>query len=111
MRSTATALCLLFCLLSSVSIAPAEDEVERRVYETRRVNPHPPLIDGRLSEACWDAADWAGDFIQRTPAEGEAPSQRTAFKLLYNDEALYFAFRAFDEEPTLIEKRLARFEV
>ena len=52
--------------------------------------------------------EWQGDFIQREPYEGENPTEKTEFKILYDDKALYIAIRAFDSEPAKIERRVSR---
>lgn len=79
-----------------------------RIYTTHHVNPHAPVIDGRLDDGAWAKVEWAGDFVQREPYEGKAPTQPTAFKILYDDKALYVAVRATDSEPDKVVKRLAR---
>ncbi len=66
-----------------------------RVYVTERT-PSPPRIDGRIDEAVWDSVEWSGGFTQREPTEGAPPSGETQFKILYDDENLYLAYRAFD---------------
>ncbi|MGD8396339.1 MAG: DUF5916 domain-containing protein, partial [Candidatus Eiseniibacteriota bacterium] len=78
-----------------------------RTYTTARAVT-PPRIDGRLDEAVWDLVPWAGDFVQRDPAEGEPPSAQTEFKILYDDHDLYVAYRAHDPEPERIARILAR---
>ena len=77
-----------------------------RVYQTVRVTGEPPDIDGLLSEPVWATARWSGDFIQREPYENQPPSQQTAFKILYDDNNLYIAVRAYDTDPEKIERRL-----
>lgn len=87
---------------------PAPGPNERRSYLTRRIDGRPPLLDGRPDEAAWDQVEWSGGFLQRRPHEGHPPSHPTEFKILYDDEALYVAYRAWDAEPQRIESRLAR---
>ncbi len=95
--------------LTAVSSAWATNgEVTKRVYVTRHIDGSPPKLDGRPTEAAWDLVEWAGDFVQHRPFEGQPPSQPTAFKILYDDEALYVAYRAGDSEPEKIESQLAR---
>lgn len=99
------------CLLLASLLAPhasADDPIEKRVYTTQRIQGDPPDIDGHLDDPCWDAVEWTGDFTQRSPYEGEEPTQETQFKIVYDDEALYIAYRAWDTEPRLITRRLAR---
>jgi hypothetical protein len=94
---------LAFAALSAASSAAANT----RVYTTARA-PIAPRIDGRIDEPIWDSVEWAGDFIQRDPAEGEPPSVQTAFKILYDDQNVYVAYRAFDPQPDQIANILAR---
>ncbi len=82
--------------------------VEKKVYKAKRINPHPPIIDGKDTDECWKKAIWGSDFIQRIPNDGEDVSQNTEFKIMYDDENLYVTIRAFDSEPGKIERRLSR---
>ena len=50
---------------------------------------------------------WSGDFLQRVPKEGVPPTGQTQFKVMYDDDALYLAFRAFDD-PKAISPLLYR---
>jgi hypothetical protein len=36
----------------------------KKVYVTCRVNPHPPVVDGKLDDQAWEKAEWSGDFVQ-----------------------------------------------
>ena len=85
----------------------AQPDIPRRVYETVRIADVPPTVDGHLDDSVWDLVEWSGDFIQRDPADGEPPTQSTEFKVVYDDEALYFAFRLHDD-PQKIDRMLAR---
>jgi hypothetical protein len=49
-------------------------------------------------------------FIQRTPSDGEAVSQRTQAYLGYDDKNLYAIFICFDKEPQKVRARLSRRE-
>jgi hypothetical protein len=49
----------------------------------------PVVIDGRLDEAAWVAAPASDAFTQRMPNEGQAPSERTSVRVLYDAEAIY----------------------
>lgn len=52
--------------------------------------------------------EWAGDFIENEPDENTPPSQKTKFKIAYDQKFLYVAYRCYDTEPDKIEKRLSR---
>lgn len=97
----------------SVSAQESEDQptdtlkVKKR-YQTYKINPHPPVIDGLLNDEAWERVEWGGDFTQRNPYDGEAPSQQTAFKILYDDDNLYVFIRAFDTEADKIARLVSR---
>ena len=79
-----------------------------RIYLTRRIDSRGPVIDGRMTEKVWETTEWGTNFIQKQPYEGKAPSQKTAFKILYDQEYLYVGIRAFDTEPGKIVYRKSR---
>lgn len=85
----------------------APKNLSKRAYESQRVQGDPPVLDGRLSDPVWDSVQWSGSFIQRDPDDGSEPSVDTEFKVVYDDEALYFAFRLYDD-PEKVSDLLAR---
>lgn len=96
-----TALILLF-FSSSFAV-----NAEKRIYTTKKTET-PPTIDGHLDKDIWNQVEWQGDFIQRSPNDGDAPSQQTAFKILYDDNNLYVFIKAYDLEPEKISRLLSR---
>ena len=50
-------------------------------------------VDGRLDEAAWSRAQPLTDFIQKEPAEGAAPSERTEVRFVYDENGLYVGAR------------------
>ena len=68
----------------------------------------PPLIDGRLDEASWQAADVAGTFRQYEPNEGDPATERTDVRVLYDNVALYVGVQLYDSEPSRIVARMSR---
>ena len=62
----------------------------------------PPVLDGLVSEASWDSADVASDFLQREPQEGQPASERTEVRVLYDDDNLYVGVIAYDENPSAV---------
>ncbi len=81
---------------------------ETRIYSTIRIKADKPRIDGVLDDACWLEGEWTGNFRQQMPAEGAAPSQKTEFKILYDNENIYVAIKAYDNEPEKIDRQMAR---
>ncbi|HUR00778.1 MAG TPA: DUF5916 domain-containing protein [Gemmatimonadaceae bacterium] len=53
-------------------------------------------IDGRLDDAAWAAATPITEFVQSTPDEGKAPTQRTELRILYDNAAIYIGARLYD---------------
>jgi hypothetical protein len=105
----ALTLCLLAATCAGLMTARADDPgIAHRSYTTRAIEGESPVLDGRLNDPVWDLVEWAGDFTQRSPYSGETPAQPTEFKILYDAQALYVAFRAWDAEPGRIENQLAR---
>jgi len=87
-------------------LLPAQ-EYEKRVYTTTRT-ANPPVINGDLGDAVWTEGEWAGGFWQYEPAEGAPVSQKTEFKLLFDDNNLYVAFKCHDSAPDSIVTRMTR---
>ena len=64
--------------------------------------PHtttPPVIDGRLDDAVWQGVTPVSGFKSYSPDFGQNLVGETHVFMAYDDEHLYFAFRAFDPEP------------
>ena len=101
-------LTIYFLLITIFQLTAQENIVEMRTYNTSRIIGEPPVIDGYMNDSVWNLVNWSGDFIQQRPYEFKKPSQKTRFKILYNDNNLYVLIRAFDTEPEKIEKRLTR---
>jgi hypothetical protein len=57
-----------------------------------------PDIDGRLTEAAWSLAPAQGNFIQREPSFGAPASEKTEFRVLYDDKTLYIGVWVWDRD-------------
>jgi len=95
-------------ILFAIYVFAQNEVIIDRVYNTRAITGTPPNINGILDDKAWNLVKWSGDFTQKSPYEYAQPSQKTAFKILYDDHNIYVAIRAFDTEPDKIEKRLSR---
>lgn len=95
-------------LLPVVALAAATQPAAKKMYHTKHLNPHPPVIDGRLDDPVWEKLEWAGDFTQREPNDGKPPSLQTSFKITYDDKNLYIGIRAHDDQPEQIVRRVTR---
>jgi len=105
----------IFSLLPILGNAPNAQEstaASENVRELRatHINPTPPKIDGVLDDKIWQRSDLdlARDFIQREPDEGTAATESTVVAIAYDDDALYFAFWCYDDEPEKIARQLVR---
>ena len=63
-------------------------------------------VDGRHTEAAWADATPITQFIQNDPNEGQAISEPTEVRFLYDDNAIYIGGWFYDSEP--VTTRLAR---
>jgi hypothetical protein len=97
-------LCILFPL--TVHAALEGENATKSVVAVRTT--HAPVIDGSLGDDVWKAAPPDDRFRQRRPAEGQAATERTEVRILYDDDALYVAIRCHDSNPSGIVSRLTR---
>ncbi len=62
---------------------------------------HAPKIDGVLDNPIWETeALKIEDFIQLSPKENGAPTEKTVAYLGYDEKNLYIAFRVFDSQAS-----------
>ena len=80
---------------------------EKKKYQATQIVT-PPVINGILDDEVWQSGDWVDDFTQFEPYNGKKPSQRTEFKILFDEDNIYAAFKAFDTSPDSIVNRLTR---
>ena len=58
-------------------------------------------LDGKLDEKQWGEAEWHSGFSQMRPFPGETPSKETQVSMLYDQEAIYFGIKCFDDPDSL----------
>jgi hypothetical protein len=90
---------------AAAAAAPAAGK-DREVTAVRV--DRPPIIDGRLDDAVWALAKPAGDFVQQFPVERATPTEKTEFRVLYDDDNLYIGVSCYDSDPDGIVARLTR---
>ncbi len=91
----------------SLTVPGFGQEIPKKQYKATKVTIAPD-IDGIIGEMEWSAGEWGNSFTQYEPYNGRDVSQRTEFKLLYDEDNIYVAFRAFDDSPDSIVSRLSR---
>ena len=57
-----------------------------------------PDIDGHLIDEAWSYAKPAGEFLQKEPKQNIPHSQRTEFRVLYNNDTLFVGVWCFDTQ-------------
>ncbi len=63
---------------------------------------NPPLIDGRIEDACWKTISPVSGFFQYDPLNGTPASEETLAWAAYDQNNLYFAFLMKDSHPERI---------
>jgi hypothetical protein len=81
---------------------------DKRVYLSKHINPHAPAIDGKTDDPCWDKVAWSSQFVQSDPRSGEAPTEATDFKVMYDEKNLYVLIRCHDSQAGKIDHRVSR---
>ncbi|HJN15175.1 MAG TPA: hypothetical protein QGH10_06790, partial [Armatimonadota bacterium] len=86
-------LLLIALLLASV----ASTQAVLTIYHTSE----PPVLDGALDDACWQAASVASHFI--SAQKDRLPEEQTQARACWDDENLYLGIEAFEGmlEPKL----------
>lgn len=101
------ALPFIFLLPVTLTAQPAE----KRSLQAVRVD-RAPVLDGRvLDDPVWQSITPGGEFTQTTLDAGRPASQRTEVRVVYTDEAMYFSFVCFDDDPGTIVVSDARRDV
>lgn len=99
-------LLILTFKFSSIAQENSKD-VPKRIYSTKHINTA-PVIDANLDDEAWNSVEWDGNFTQFMPDEGKSPTQKTKFKIIYDDKNLYIAVRCYDTDPDKIVSRMSR---
>lgn len=76
----------------------AQEQATRPALRAVRVEVA-PVIDGRLDERSWQAAQPAAGFVQNAPLAGNPASEQTEVRIVYDDAALYVGAWLLDSDP------------
>ena len=72
---------------------------QKKIIANKRVTSI--TLDGKLDEKQWGDAEWHSGFSQMRPFPGQAPSKETQVSMLYDQEAVYFGIKCFDDPDSL----------
>src|SRR4029450_4124209 len=64
--------------------------------------PSHPAIDGRLTEAAWEAAEAIEEFRQTEPVEGAPPTARTRVQALADAHSIVIGIVCDEPDPATI---------
>jgi hypothetical protein len=92
---------LVACCLAPVDAQSPEETAQRKSVRVVRTDV-PPVIDGKLDDACWNLAAPIGALTQMDPLVAKPATEDTEVRLLYDDARLYIGVRCFDKEPAKI---------
>jgi hypothetical protein len=70
---------------STLQLSGADGRRTVTAIETRA----PIALDGSLDEEAWQLAQPANDFVQAEPHEGQAASEPTEVRVIFDRDALY----------------------
>ena len=88
---------------SNASIGRVTDyEAVRRekIYEITRARG-PIQLDGFLDDPAWEGIQVEDEFFQVDPGEGVPATERTEFRLVYDDDYIYVAIVCYQEGPVI----------
>ena len=68
--------------------------------------PERPAIDAVLDEPFWRTAPPVTDFRQRVPVDGAPASERTEFRVAFDENNLYFALVLHDSDPDAVRRSI-----
>ena len=69
-----------------------------RAMAVRIADGQQPSIDGKLTDEAWSLAPVQGNFVQREPDYGQASTEKTEFRVLYDDKTLYLGVWVWDSD-------------
>ena len=82
---------------------PADPAAWTRQTHTVAPCAQPPLIDGRLNDACWKTATKANGFFRYGGGRAAPAAEQTQAFLCADKTHLYLAFRCLDDHPEQIK--------
>ena len=91
----------LFFLVLSSGILYAQKQNTTAVRTSEKIT-----IDGEFNENSWSTAEVASHFVMYEPDNGRpaAEEQRTEVRVLYDDEAVYFAAILYDDPSKILKE-------
>ncbi len=89
---------LALAILWSAGLPSLWGRPPAKTIQVSRVD-NPPVIDGRLEDACWKMISPVSGFFQFDPRNGSPASEETLVWAAYDQNRIYFAFLMKDSRP------------
>lgn len=96
------ALIIVLCFVNQAHTAPNKKE-----YKTKKTNKQ-IHIDGQLTDEAWQNVLWDQHFQMYYPYDNKAATYQTKFAIVYDENYVYVAIKAFDSNPEEIIQRVTR---
>ena len=88
---------------AALDSATARSPAGPRVLRAARLRGVPaPVLDGRFDDPAWVGVPVATDFTQNYPLDGRPATDRTEARVLFTDDAVYVALRAYDYPDSIV---------
>ncbi len=89
--------------LATVVSATAQARPSHQTYRLEAVRVDVgPTLDGVLDEEVWQRATVVSEFVQQEPDEGQAATERTEVRLIYDEKNIYIGVHAFSGAPNAV---------
>ena len=72
------------------------------------LNGAPLTVDGKLDDPAWLTAPAGTGFKVWDPNRGAIPTEETVFKVLYDQDAVYFGVACLESDPARVSAKLSR---
>lgn len=83
------------CAMGASPVTTTAPSTQPASYVARRVET-PPLVDGQLDDAAWDATQWTSPFVDLAGRSEHPPKVSTRGKVTWDDANLYIAAELTD---------------
>ena len=94
--------CVITPLLFLLPYTGSSQEMAKRTVSATAVSSGPELDGEVRSDPVWQSVAPTGGFVQTSPDEGQPASQRTEVRVVYTQDAVYFGFICYDDDPATI---------
>ena len=88
----------IFILLTLQTSIHSQFDRNEPIY-LPRVNNGEIMVDGRVDESVWDSIE-PFPVVTYSPVAGLPPSEKTEFRVTYDDNYIYASLRAWDSDPS-----------